>query len=169
MASPLAASQSASLTLSDAAAPRVEALERVVAEIRATVAALKAAQVVARAKRPATTKSPHAKRAKTETNGANARTIVDDIILAAYQQRQNEDPFVLDIPPGVVPASNNGASLRYCFWDAKHPESYPRFLEKVKHVDGAWVRQPTSSRLGAGVHVRFTLAGLARARALRGA
>ena len=95
------------------------------------------------------------------TNVRGQITIADQILLAAYQQCQNTDPFILNTPPGIVPKSNNGASLRDCFWDSENKESYPKHLEKVKCVDGVWVQQPTFVRIDK-VHVRFTQAGLDR-------
>ena len=97
--------------------------------------------------------------APTSVRGQN--TIADRILIAAYQQCKTTDPFILNIPAGVVPESNNGASLRDCFWDSENKESYPKHLEKVKCVDGVWVQQPTFVRIDK-VHVRFTQAGLDR-------
>ena len=44
-----------------------------------------------------------------------ASPLPDKVLLAAYRQCQTNDAFVLKIPEGLVPTSNNGAVLRTCF------------------------------------------------------
>jgi len=105
--------------------------------------------------------------AEVEMSESPVLSIIDQLLVLALEQSNNSrEPFKLIVPPDMIPLGNNGGTIRSLFWDGRHDSSYPMFLEKVIERDDAWT-QAARSAAYTSVHVRFTEAGLARARAIR--